>query len=135
MNKIRKLIIVFASIAILIAIAFVLVSNSVDSPDGKKNSVNAKKVKLLMDTAQVKGIMGRPLGITSYGYSIYNYNTPGTNSYGIFFEFDEQGILRKIERDDSVFYDTEYRDVIFSDGRNILDSIPSVRAGRCFKFE
>lgn len=114
-----------------------IISNIIKDPSADVNSVNAKKVRLGMDTSKVMKIMGRPRNenILRFSYLRYQYDPPGASSYGIFFEFDSLGVLKRIEREDSSFFATDFRETKDLNGLRVLDTIVSKRAGMKFKHE
>jgi len=132
MNNITKIILGLLVLLVAILVGLTVLHKLIESSEDDINSVNAKKVRLGMTSADVIQIMGKPENgsVSLCAYLRYHYNPPGSSSYGIIFYFDSSEIVRRIEREDSSFFDSEYKEEIIADHIWFLDTTISQRAGK-----
>jgi len=87
-------------VSLMVLVFFYFTEWSVNARKSKENVVNSEKLKIGMDTLQVKEIMGEPDARSNYvtgnDIPLFYYQPPFLASDGIFIHFDSLGHVKRI---------------------------------------
>ena len=102
MKKVLKIILTIITSAVFLGVLgfYYLLDWGPEARKSKENVVNSEKLKIGMDTLQVKGIMGEPDARSNYvtgnDIPLFYYQPPFLASDGIFIHFDSLGHVKRI---------------------------------------